>query len=146
MQDLAESRRAVESSMAVTVGIRAVTMPAPTRWRVKAVVVRRRFLLCMLAIESVLLFKMLGNSAFWIDEAINGELGRNILQFGYPTKWDGQYLVESYFNVEATRGVVEITHVWFQYYVTALSLSLFGNNTIAARLPFVICGLLTVVA
>ncbi len=146
MQDLAETGSVVESGLGVTVNLGAAAAPAPVWSRVRAVIMQRRFLLCLLAVESLLLFKMLDNSAFWIDEAINGDLGRNILQFGYPTKWDGQYLVESYFNVEATRGVVEITHVWFQYYLTALSLYLFGDNTVAARLPFVICGLLTVVA
>lgn len=114
--------------------------------RIRAYLAKRRFLLCLLGFESVLLFKELDNSAFWIDEAINGQLGKNILLFGYPTKWDGQYLVEPYFNVEAARGVIEVTHVWIQYYLTALSMALFGNNTMAARLPFAICGLLTVAA
>jgi hypothetical protein len=114
--------------------------------RIRAGLARRRFLLLLLVVESALLFKALGNSAFWIDEAINGQLGKNILLLGYPTKWDGQYLVEPYFNVEATRGVIEVTHVWIQYYLTAFSMALFGNNTVAARLPFALCGLLTVPA
>jgi hypothetical protein len=118
----------------------------PAAERIKAELKKRRFLLCLLGVESALLFKALGNSAFWIDEAINGQLGKNILLLGYPTKWDGQYLVEPYFDVEATRGVIEVTHVWIQYYLTAFSLALFGNNTVAARLPFAICGLLTVAA
>jgi len=105
---------------------------------------KRKALTLAMVLAPLLLISSLGNKAFWIDESINAVLGENILSFGYPTKWDGSYLEEPYFNVEATRGVVEITHCWLQYYLTAASLGILGRTTVAARLPFAVLGMFSV--
>jgi hypothetical protein len=128
--------------------VRLVGLPAFSRTlslaREKAA--HNKPLICLLIVESIMLLSLLNNTSFWIDESINGMLGRNILTYGYPNKWDGTYLVESYFDTEAARGVVEITHSWLQYYVTAAALAMFGQSTVAARLPFVFFGILSVAA
>jgi len=105
----------------------------------------RRFLICLLLVDSVLLFSRLENTAFWIDEAMNALLAENILSFGYPITWDGAYLVEPYFNVEVNDQLVRVSHTWLQYYEVAASFLLFGKSAFAARLPSVICGLLCLV-
>lgn len=105
----------------------------------------RRFMAALLTAEAALLFARLDNTAFWIDESMNALLGLNILKFGYPVAWDGAYLVEPYFDAELTAGFVRISHTWAQFYLTGGSLAVFGPSDIAARLPFVLCGLAAVV-
>lgn len=105
-----------------------------------------RFLACILILAAVLLTLRCDNTALWIDEAMNSLLGQNVLKFGYPIAWDGSYLVEPYFNVELSPGLVRISHTWLQYYEAALGLALFGHSAIATRLPSVFCGILCVLA
>lgn len=107
---------------------------------------KKWMLVLALIASSVFLFSSLESKSLWIDESINAVLGENILSFGYPVKWDGTYLEEPYFNIEASRGLVEIQHCWLQYYLTAASLEILGRNTVAARLPFAALGILSVLA
>lgn len=126
-------------------GIRidAVTFASWSYWRrARAWVASRRFWLTLMAAAVVLLSSRLDNTAFWIDESMNGLLGENILRFGYPKIWDGVYLVEPYFNAELTDHLVRISHTWLQFYLTAASLAFFGNSALAARLPSIILGIL----
>jgi 4-amino-4-deoxy-L-arabinose transferase-like glycosyltransferase len=99
----------------------------------------------ILALVSVLLLSRLNNTAFWIDESMNGLLGQNVLKYGYPSIWDGNYLVEPYFDAELNH-LVRVSHTWLQFYLTAASLALFGDTDIAARLPFALGGILSVAA
>lgn len=127
-----------------------VALDASREWpRVRAMVawlVARRFMAALLAAETALLLSRLDNTAFWIDESMNALLGQNILRFGYPVVWDGNYLVEPFFDAELTAGLVRISHTWGQFYLTGASLALFGSSDVAARLPFVACGVLSVAA
>lgn len=127
-----------------------VALAAPRGWpRERAVVAwlaARRFMVVLLAGVAALLLCRLDNTAFWIDESMNALLGQNILKFGYPVVWDGHYLVEPYFDAELTAGLVRISHTWGQFYLTGASLALFGASDVAARLPSVACGVLSVAA
>ena len=104
-----------------------------------------RFLLTLIAISSILLFVNLGSAYPSIDEANTMIISKNVLRFGYPVIWDGEYLIPPFFEGDLTKDLVWISHPWLQFYVTAASFAVLGINTLAARLPFALAGLLSVI-
>ncbi len=106
----------------------------------------RRDQLLLVAASFVLLLPNLGNAFPQVDEANTMIIAQNVLRFGYPTVWDGEYLVSPYFDGDLTEDKVWISHPWLQFYVTAASFALFGPNTWAARLPYALVGVFTVLA
>jgi len=94
----------------------------------------------------VLLFTNLGSGYLWADEGDTAVLARNILKSGVPSAWDGVTFMDSDFGARVNDHLVMVSSPWLQYYLTAASFLVIGQNTIAARLPFAIAGLLTVLA
>lgn len=112
-----------------------------------AMIAKDRVLWAIMALAALLIFWSLGSRFLWQDEAETALLGKTILKFGRPVAYDGLNVVSQ----EAGREFNEYDYLWrwspwLQYYVAAISIGLFGTNTIAARLPFAILGLLTVPA
>ncbi|MFQ5901844.1 MAG: ArnT family glycosyltransferase [Thermodesulfobacteriota bacterium] len=102
--------------------------------------------LAVLMLASILLFKNLGNIYLWQDEAETAVISQNILKFSLPMAWDGRNLVSQSPDEELHNSeYVWVQHPWFQYYVTALSFFIFGKSTFAARFPFALFGLLSIV-
>lgn len=106
----------------------------------------RWFTLTLIAIAAPLLLINLAGSYPPIDEANTMMLARNVLRYGYPLMWDGEYLIPPFFDGDMTADGVWISHPWLQFYVAAASFAVLGFNTLAARLPFALAGLLSVVA
>ncbi len=102
-------------------------------------------LACILAVAAVLLFTRLGGDYLWSDEGDTAVLARSILRFGVPTAWDGVTFTDSDFGARLNDNLVMVSHPWLQYYVTAASFALFGETALAARVPFALCGLATIV-
>lgn len=92
----------------------------------------------------MLLFTNLRMDRLWADEGDTAVLAGNILKFGVPTAWDGVTFTDSDFGTRLNDNLVMVSHPWLQYYVTALSFALFGESTLAARLPFALFGLTTI--
>ena len=88
-----------------------------------------------------LLFTNLGREYLWADEGDTAVLARNILKFGVPKAWDGVTFVDSDLGKRLNGDLVMVSHPWLQYYLTAGSFLLFGENTFAARFPFALSGL-----
>lgn len=93
------------------------------------------------------LFKNLGNTAFWGDEGETVQLGKSILQFGYPSIFDGRstfIFVPERFNKS---NYLVYNSPILQHYLAALALKL--NNGIAdtfvVRFPFALIGLLGII-
>jgi len=93
---------------------------------------------------SVGLFKNLGNIAFWGDEGETVQLGKSILQFGYPSVFDGRstfIFVAERFN---KNNYIVYNSPLLQHYIAALALKF--NNSIAdtnvIRFPFAVIALL----
>ncbi len=111
----------------------------------------------------------LADKYLWQDEAQTAVLGERMLRFGRPLAYDGLNLIGvDSFVLEDTstigqrttsaqaeidyyvgRGVFKSDtiwkfHPWGQYIVAAASLKVLGQTTIAARLPFALAGIITV--
>ena len=99
----------------------------------------------VLAAAAFLLFAGLGRDYLWADEGDTAILAESILKFGVPTAWDGVTLIDSDYGARLNDDFVMVSHPWLQYYLTAASFALFGESTLAARVPFAVLGLLTIV-
>src|SRR6185503_13510160 len=89
-------------------------------------------------IAAILIFTNLGRDYLWEDEGDTAALASNILKFGVPKAWDGAAFLDSDHGARLNRDLVMVTHPWLQYYLAAGSFLVFGQNTLAARLPFAI--------
>jgi hypothetical protein len=83
---------------------------------------------------------------YTLDEPQTVGVARTVLQFGYPSPWDGKSIFAS-MTSEYTKiqGRYFWTwHPWLQFYLIAPMLAVFGNSVGMIRLPFVFFGALTV--
>jgi hypothetical protein len=100
-----------------------------------------RLSLILAAIATAYCFR-LGQPLLWSDEADTGILARNVLRFGYPTAFDGRNVSLADDGAQLNRGLLSKKIPWVQYYVGALSLTVFGNDTAGLRMLFALLGLL----
>jgi hypothetical protein len=101
-------------------------------------------ILILLCIAALLIFANLGRDYLWEDEGDTAALASNILKFGVPKAWDGYAFLDSDHGARLNRDLVMITHPWVQYYLAAGSFLVFGQNTLAARLPFAVAGWMSI--
>lgn len=97
----------------------------------------------MLAGSSFYLLAGLGHYDFWCDEADTALFAQGILRSGDMTAVVGHNLY-AYRNGSLLTNLHNRYTPPLPYYVTAASMSLLGENTLAGRLPFALCGLATV--
>jgi hypothetical protein len=127
-------------------------------------------LAAVLCLAAVLLFWNLGERYLWQDEANTAVLAVRMLKFGKPLSYDGVNLLtndnfaaedmetigdrtadpEAALEYYVQRGDMKadtawIYQPWGQFVVAAASLGLLGKTTVAARLPFALAALATVV-
>lgn len=91
-----------------------------------------------------LLLANLGNQYLWQDEAETACVARTVLTHGIPLGSDGKNFFSQDLMENLGKGYVWRLHPWLQFYVAAASLSVFGSDTFAARLPFTLFGAATV--
>ena len=121
------------------------------------------------ALAALLLLWGLGHSYLWQDEAATAVLAQRMLRYGRPLAYDGVNLITiDHFAAEnedsagqraadpqaavrfyVNRGDFKKDTTWKwqpwgQFVVAAASLKLLGATTVAARLPFALAGILTV--
>jgi hypothetical protein len=89
-----------------------------------------------------LTFTGLDRAYFWDDEATVSILAKNFLSTGKQTAWDGRNLY-AYRNGTTLSSELIAEEPPLDILVTALSFRIFGISTWAARFPFAIAGLLT---
>ena len=80
----------------------------------------------------------------WEDEGDTAALAVNILKYGVPRAWDGMTFIDSDKGARVNDELVMVSHPWLQFYLTAGSFFVFGQNNWAARLPFAVAGWLAV--
>jgi hypothetical protein len=103
----------------------------------------KHFPLFLLAIYSAsMIFIGLGDNLLQVDEGNDTFISTNILKFGFPTHSDG---VNYTLLWASSHDGLFVYRPWVPYYIQAFSLSLFGQTTFAARLPFALCGVLSVI-
>jgi hypothetical protein len=120
-------------------------------------------------VAAVLLFWGLTDKYLWQDEAATAVLATRFLKFGRPIAYDGVNLITTDMFEEDEDAIGKLTtdpraavdhHVrrgefkpdttwkwqpWGLFAVAAMSFKLMGQTTLAARLPFALAGLATVV-
>lgn len=99
------------------------------------------FAALLLAVGALLLLPSLGDRLLWQDEAETALLARSVLREGVPTAWDGRNWVSADGRREFGEDHVWWWTPWLQHYLAAASFALWGEGTVAARLPFVLLGL-----
>jgi hypothetical protein len=99
-----------------------------------------------LIVAAVLACAGLDNDLFWDDEANTALFARNLLATGELTAWDGNNLVSYRHGAELDENLINVYMPRGQYYLAALGFALFGEGTLAGRVPFVVVGLLGIVA
>jgi len=96
-----------------------------------------------LLLISLVYFYRLDRPLLWEDEAETGIEARNVLHYGYPTAFDGRNISCFDNGGGLSRNLVVKKIPWIQYYVGALSLLIFGNNTLGLRILFALGGALS---
>jgi len=100
------------------------------------------------------MFLKLGDRLLGGDETYTATFSKNILKYGYPKAYDGKNILYSdfdgesctkYFPIFKKESYALIFSPWLEMYVTAASFFFFGLNTFAARFPFALCGLISLV-
>ena len=110
---------------------------------IKTFLFRHRGLLILLPYSVLLIFLGLGDGALQVDEGMDTFVSTTILKFGVPMHSDGVNSTMLYADI--FDGLF-IYRTWLPYYLQASSLSVLGHTTFAARLPFAIIGVLSVIA
>src|SRR2546430_1269234 len=95
-------------------------------------------------IAAGLIFTNLGSDYLGGDEGDTAVLASNILKFGVPKAWDGVTFMDSDFGARENEQLVMVSSPWVQYYVTAASFLVFGQNTFAARFPFALAAWMSI--
>lgn len=106
---------------------------------------RERLFLAGLALFSGFLFLCtLGDGMLWQDEAETALVAGTVLEGGLPRGTDGRNFFSQNLGLDHTAGHLWRWHPWLQFYVCAASFAALGKGTFAARLPFALFGLATV--
>ncbi len=101
----------------------------------------------LVLLAGFLLFYKLDNRLLWGDEAETALLAQNIIKFGIPKVTDGKnYITVLGRGQDSNKNDIWVWAPWLDKYVTAASFCLFGKSTFAARFPFALIALLSVVS
>lgn len=99
-------------------------------------------LLFLTAYAIPMIFLGLGDNVLQIDEGMDTFITTTILKFGFPMHSDG--LNSSMLYADIYNGLF-VYRTWVPYYAQALSISLLGQTTFAARLPFALIGIFAII-
>jgi len=105
----------------------------------------RLFLFIILITSSVLFFANLDNRYLWQDEAETALIGKTILEDGIPRGYDGKNFFSQEGQSSYGKNYIWILDPWLPYYLGAASFKILGVNTFAARFPFALFGIASVI-
>ncbi len=91
----------------------------------------------------LLIFLGLGDGSLQVDEGMDTFVSTTILQYGVPRHSDG--INATMLFADIYDGLF-IYRTWLPYYLQAFAVNVFGHTTFAARLPFAVVGVLSVIA
>lgn len=100
----------------------------------------------ILFFAAVIMLPGLSRPCFWQDEADSALLARSILHNGIPKAFDGTNVITQLSGNDFNSDYIWTFTPWFPFYIIAGSFKMLGESTFAGRLPFVIFGLLSLVA
>ena len=96
-------------------------------------------------IAAVLAFTGLTNHPFWDDEANTAIIGKNLLQTGHFSAWDGVNVFGYRFGADLDENLNNIGDPPLQHVVAAAGIWLFGETTFGGRIIFMFAGLLALI-
>jgi len=111
--------------------------------RVKQFILSNPWLFILLVMGFFLLFFNLGNRILSGDEAGYSILAKNIIEYGYPRMFNGDYLVG--FEYQIGPNYAYMMNTWLGEYVIAFSYLLFGVSNFTSRLFPALFGFLTLI-
>ena len=97
-----------------------------------------RAYIAIILISSYLLIQGLSNNYFWDDEANTALFANNIIKTGLPYAWDQRNIIAFRNGEELNNNLVNVYMPPLQYYIEALSFSIFGVSTFSGRFIFVL--------
>jgi 4-amino-4-deoxy-L-arabinose transferase-like glycosyltransferase len=100
--------------------------------------------LLLAALAGALLLPNLGGTRLWADEGDTAVFARTIGERGLPYAWDGRTFTESDRGQRLNADLLMVSTPWLPYYLAALSFAVLGESSLAARLPFALCGIASV--
>lgn len=103
---------------------------------------QKLFVSILFIVATYLAFKNLSSAHLWDDEAEVAIFGKNLLNFGKLTGWDGRNLF-AFSNGTTLDANMHSTQPPLMFFVAAASFKLFGVSTWSARLPFALIGVLS---
>jgi len=83
----------------------------------------------------------IGTPVMWGDEAGTAIFARNVIKTGVPVGFDGRNLAVFGNCASVSTSLLSRKIPWAQYYIGSLSIMLFGETTVGARLFFVLIGM-----
>lgn len=98
----------------------------------------------LVGVAATFLFARLGQRYLWQDEAQTALLSRTVLDHGVPLGSDGRNFFSQELGAEYGTHYLWRWHTWLPFYLTAASFRVLGLTSLAARLPFALFGLATV--
>lgn len=114
-------------------------------WKNFDVRVEHLFLLVIGGAAALLLLSNLDGQILWQDEAQTATIAKTILHHGIPKAYDGKNFFSQEYGAEFDPSYVWKWHTWLSFYIVAASFHLLGATTFAARLPFVLFGIATII-
>jgi len=102
------------------------------------------FIAAVFILSGFFLLLRLGDAYLWQDEAQTALISKTITQHGLPYGTDGKNFFSQELGAEYGENYIWKWHTWLPFYLVAGSFEIFGVNTFAARLPFALCGIGTI--
>ncbi len=95
----------------------------------------------LLIYSFVTILSGLTQNVLQVDEGLDTFISTTILKYGYPRHSDG---INHAMDFADIYDGPFIYRTWIPYYLQAASILVLGKTTLAARLPFAVCGILSV--
>lgn len=110
---------------------------------IKAFAASHPGLLFLFPYSFLLIFLGLDNGSLQVDEGMDTFVSTTILKYGVPMHSDGVNATMLFADIYDG---LFIYRTWLPYYLQAFSLDVLGHTTFAARLPFALVGMASVIA
>lgn len=107
---------------------------------------RRVFILSLVLVSAFFVFGNIDNAYLSIGEGNTAQLGKNVLEFGFPKAWNGNYLVVPFYDSTINSQLTWVAQPWLQYYLAGAGIAVFGPTSLGARFFFALCSVFSVVA
>lgn len=103
-------------------------------------------IIIMCIVAFFILSAKLDKPYMWQDEAEVALLARSINENGIPNAWNGINLITQLNGNDSNENFIWSFHPWIPFYLVSASFKLLGESNFSARIPFVLLGVLSLLA